>query len=374
MAGVPVYIGRTLAGHRRGHHRHLRPVDQQQPARPRPAGLPRGGRVLAPAAGLGPRARGGPRRRRHPPSATASTGSWPTSGAGTRRTTRRRAGPGPSALVAVVGPGGQRRDRAGRLAAGGPRPRPGYPPCWSARLCGPTPSSRCSTCCRAAPGRRLPRRRPGLAGHRQPRPRPDRRRLVRPGVTVLVLAWALLLPLLRGYPPSLFTVVWAGVIGAFLWARRDPRHPHRPRPQRPGRHHHRVRMAPCQLPAGAPAARPTPGPCGPAASAARSSWSSPTGTGLGLVDDDALLGRPRGGATVTPVMAAVRPQPAGWVVDADARRRRSPPWSRPCRRCRSAPYGATALRADRGHRPGRATSRPRCHEGPPRAPRLARHE
>src|SRR3954454_17835941 len=36
-------------------------------------------------------------------------------------------------------------------------------------------------------------------------------------VTVLVLGWALLLPFLRGAPPSLFTVVWAGVIGAFLW-------------------------------------------------------------------------------------------------------------------------------------------------------------
>ncbi|MDE9367436.1 peptidase M50 [Luteipulveratus sp. YIM 133132] len=36
-------------------------------------------------------------------------------------------------------------------------------------------------------------------------------------VTVLVLAWALLLPLLRGESPSLLTVAWAAFLGTFLW-------------------------------------------------------------------------------------------------------------------------------------------------------------
>jgi len=37
-------------------------------------------------------------------------------------------------------------------------------------------------------------------------------------VAVGVVAWALLLPLSRGLQPSLFNVVWAAVIGAFLWS------------------------------------------------------------------------------------------------------------------------------------------------------------
>ena len=41
------------------------------------------------------------------------------------------------------------------------------------------------------------------------------------------------------------------------------------------------------------------------------------GSAPGLVDDDALLGIPEAARTLTPVMAVVRRQPAGWVVDAD---------------------------------------------------------
>ena len=41
------------------------------------------------------------------------------------------------------------------------------------------------------------------------------------------------------------------------------------------------------------------------------------GSAPGLVDDDALLGIPEAARAVTPVMAVVRRQPAGWVVDAD---------------------------------------------------------
>lgn len=37
-------------------------------------------------------------------------------------------------------------------------------------------------------------------------------------LTVVVLFWIVVRPLLAGRPPSLFTIVWGGLIGAFLWA------------------------------------------------------------------------------------------------------------------------------------------------------------
>jgi len=37
-------------------------------------------------------------------------------------------------------------------------------------------------------------------------------------VTVAVILWLVGWPLLQGEPPSLFTIVWSGLIGAFLWA------------------------------------------------------------------------------------------------------------------------------------------------------------
>lgn len=37
-------------------------------------------------------------------------------------------------------------------------------------------------------------------------------------VTILVLAWFILTPLLSGQSPSLFTILWIGLIGAFLWS------------------------------------------------------------------------------------------------------------------------------------------------------------
>ena len=69
----------------------------------------------------------------------------------------------------------------------------------------------------------------------------------------------------------------------------------------------------------------------PVASSAADAWSlrasglggtavvvvAADGTALGVVDDDALLGIPEEARPVTPVMAAVRRQPAGWVVDAE---------------------------------------------------------
>jgi Zn-dependent protease len=136
-------------------------------------------------------------------------------------------------------------------------------------------------------------------------------------VTLLVLAWALLLPFLRGYPPSLFTVVWAGVIGAFLWGGAT-------NAIRTGR----ARSALAGITIGSVWRRAS---SLPVASSAADAWAlrasglggtavigvGGDGTALGLVDDDALLGIPEDARPVTPVMAAVRQQPDGWVVDAE---------------------------------------------------------
>src|SRR4051794_9853120 len=136
-------------------------------------------------------------------------------------------------------------------------------------------------------------------------------------VTVLVLGWALLLPFLRGYPPSLFTVVWAGVIGAFLWAGAT-------NAIRTGR----ARSALAGITIGSVWRRAS---SLPLASSAADAWAlrasglggtavvvvAPDGTAVGLVDDDALLGIPEDARPVTPVMAAVRRQPDGWVVDVE---------------------------------------------------------
>jgi Zn-dependent protease len=136
-------------------------------------------------------------------------------------------------------------------------------------------------------------------------------------VTLLVLAWALLLPFLRGYPPSLFTVVWAGVIGAFLWGGAT-------NAIRTGR----ARSALAGITIGSVWRRAS---SLPVASSAADAWAlrasglggtavivvGEDGTALGLVDDDALLGIPEDARPVTPVMAAVRQQPDGWVVDAE---------------------------------------------------------
>ena len=157
-------------------------------------------------------------------------------------------------------------------------------------------------------------------------------------VTVLVLGWALLLPFLRGYPPSLFTVVWAGVIGAFLWGGADQRHPHRPCPERPGRHHHRVRVAPCQLPAGGQqrgrrlgAARQRPRRHrrhrGRRRRHGASAWSTTTHcSGSPRRHDRSPRSWPRSAGSQPGGSSTPSPTPP------------SPPWSRPCRRCRSAPY------------------------------------
>ena len=136
-------------------------------------------------------------------------------------------------------------------------------------------------------------------------------------VTLLVLGWALVLPFLRGYPPSLFTVVWAGVIGAFLWAGAT-------NAIRTGR----ARSALAGITIGSVWRRAS---SLPVASSAADAWAlrasglggtavivvAADGAAVGLVDDDALRGIPEEARPVTPVTAAVRRQPPGWVVDAE---------------------------------------------------------
>ena len=36
-------------------------------------------------------------------------------------------------------------------------------------------------------------------------------------MTVVVVLWVVGRPLLLGQPPALFTIIWCGLIGAFLW-------------------------------------------------------------------------------------------------------------------------------------------------------------
>ena len=189
-----------VAGHRHHHRRHLRPVDQQQPARPRHPGLPRGRRVLGPPAGLGARPRGGPRRRRDalrlPVNRVVADlwGGHTAYDTAQSRPARARWSPwwAPQPTARSRWPGGCWR-------TGSPA---GCPPCWSARSCGPTASSRCSTCCPGLPldgGFLVDALVWRVTGNRD-------LGLIAAGwcgrvVTVLVLAWALLLPFLRATRP-----------------------------------------------------------------------------------------------------------------------------------------------------------------------------
>jgi Zn-dependent protease len=133
-------------------------------------------------------------------------------------------------------------------------------------------------------------------------------------VTVLVLAWALLLPLSEGRPPSLFDLAWAGLIGAFLWAGAT-------NAIRTGRT--RKVLQGLRLDAVWRAARTL-----PLAATAEQAWETrvaghaavvvvdAAGHEVGLVDDDALGGIPPAVRSSTPLTALMRTQPAGWVVTA----------------------------------------------------------
>ncbi|WP_050669388.1 site-2 protease family protein [Luteipulveratus halotolerans] len=130
------------------------------------------------------------------------------------------------------------------------------------------------------------------------------------GVTVLVLAWALVLPFLRGSSPSLFTVAWAVFLATFLWVgatsairagaglrvvgRVTVRSVARP-----------VRIAPDSAVLGdLPVERPEP-----------VAVHHPDRGVWGLLDEQAVGAVPESARAVTTLGSVSRAQPAGWVVE-----------------------------------------------------------
>jgi Zn-dependent protease len=135
-------------------------------------------------------------------------------------------------------------------------------------------------------------------------------------VTVGVLVWVVVLPLARGDQPSLFTIIWGGFIGAFLWAGAT-------QAIRAGRSRQvleRITIGSVWRPAGnvrgvasAVEARSVAGRLPPRALLV---VTGPDGVPAGLVDPAALAAIPDRLLDQTPVLAVMRAQPDGWVVDA----------------------------------------------------------
>lgn len=136
-------------------------------------------------------------------------------------------------------------------------------------------------------------------------------------VTVLVALWFFGEPLLRGSVPSLITMVWVGLIGAFLWAGAT-------QAIRAGAARHSlqsVRVAQVLKPV---AVVPGHG-CGQsvvlalhaAAGAEHAVLLGPRGEPLGLVDTGALATVPMERLDQIPAMSFLLRQPAGWIVRAE---------------------------------------------------------
>ncbi len=134
-------------------------------------------------------------------------------------------------------------------------------------------------------------------------------------VTVAIVVWVVVLPLARGDQPSLFTIIWGGFIGAFLWVGAT---------QAIKAGHARLLLgritvgsvwrAAALVPAGATAqdVRET---AGRQPSGAVLLVGGPDGAPVGVVDPTALAGIPAALLATTPVTAVLRPQPRGWVVE-----------------------------------------------------------
>lgn len=131
---------------------------------------------------------------------------------------------------------------------------------------------------------------------------------------LLVLAlvgWVILLPVLRGDPPTLGSVLWAGLIGVFLWAGASGA----VRTGRARRSLEGVRVQDVCRPVGVVGEtfgiEQVPW-------AQRAVWlvADPRGRVTGLVDGAALSQVPPTRAAVTTVGAVTRRQPEGWVVQA----------------------------------------------------------
>jgi len=129
-------------------------------------------------------------------------------------------------------------------------------------------------------------------------------------VTLGVLYWFIARPVLAGQTPSMFSLGWALLIGWFLWQGAR----HAISAGQVGGALERVRVADVLTPV-APvrydaALSELPGGAPPVV-------VDGTGMPLALVDPEALASVPRESAPHTPISAVSRPQPAGWVVEAD---------------------------------------------------------
>jgi Zn-dependent protease len=136
-------------------------------------------------------------------------------------------------------------------------------------------------------------------------------------VTVLVLGWALILPVLRGGRPSLFDLAWAGLIGAFLWAGATGA-------IRTGKARRllasisvrsvwRAALSVSDQASVAQVAQLRAGQGGPLAVVV----TDGRGAAVGLVDEHALAAIPEPARQSTPLAAVLQRQPAGWVVEED---------------------------------------------------------
>ena len=326
-----------LAGHRGRHRRDLRrPVSRSRPDLGA-ARLPRGRRVRRSCCSSPCSCTSGTRPCRPALRATASTAIVADLWGGHTAYDAAQSRPGPSALVAVVGPPANLRPRRARLAAGRPGASAACRPCWSERsVLDQRLRRRSSTCCPACRWTAAPRRRRWSGGSPATATSASSRPAGAAGSSPCSsCAWALLLPLVQGHPPDLFTVVWAGLIGAFLWAgATQPSAPAAPAARWPDRH--RLRMAPCRARCRPPAPPRTPWALrasGLGGVAVVVLGDRRLGAGPGRRPTP-LLGIPGRRRAATPVTAVVRRQPAG----GRGRRPRRPghqPWSRRCRRCRS---------------------------------------
>ena len=134
-------------------------------------------------------------------------------------------------------------------------------------------------------------------------------------LTVAVVLWLVARPLLLGDPPSLFTIVWCGLIGAFLWAGAT----NAIRSGTARRAIERVSLGQVLRPALVVASRE------PVASVlARMTTApgtppvvvvlAPDGRPMGVVDLDAVRGIEPARQHQVPVEAVMGRQPDGWVV------------------------------------------------------------
>lgn len=147
-------------------------------------------------------------------------------------------------------------------------------------------------------------------------------------VAVGLLAWVLVRPLVLGVQVSLVSVVWAALVGAFLWTGADQA----VRGARAERSVEGLRVAALMLPAVGVPARGTVtdldtalayAPSGPHGRVTHALLQGPDGAVVGVVDADAAAAVPGALRLTTPLSAVATPLPPGAVVAADLGGRRA---------------------------------------------------